>query len=75
MTARQVYRRALAFINERDGSGAYHADVSDFEFDMREFLTMSSEEIMKVVEAISSQKDTNTKSLIRKSPLQFKVKI
>ena len=33
-------------------------DVSDFEFDIREFMTMSSEEIMKIVEAISSQKDT-----------------
>lgn len=38
MTARQVYQRALAFINERDGSGAYHADVSDFELNAPEIL-------------------------------------
>ena len=38
MTARQVYKRALALINERDGSGEYHADVSDFEHNAPEIL-------------------------------------
>ena len=31
MKARQVFERALAFINERDSSGAYHTDIGDFE--------------------------------------------
>ncbi len=31
MKARKIYERALALINERDGDGAYHADVRDFE--------------------------------------------
>ena len=31
MTAREVYNRAIALINERNGGGAYHDDVEDFE--------------------------------------------
>ncbi len=31
MTARQVYNRAIALINERSSGGAYHEDVEDFE--------------------------------------------
>lgn len=38
MTARQVYKRALALINERDGSGAYHSDVNDFELNAPEII-------------------------------------
>ncbi|MBQ7897995.1 MAG: hypothetical protein IJ323_06190 [Clostridia bacterium] len=38
MTARQVYTRALSFINERNGVGAYHTDVSDFEKNAPEII-------------------------------------
>lgn len=31
MTARAVYERALAFINERDGKGTFQSDIQDFE--------------------------------------------
>ncbi len=38
MTARQVYTRALSLINERDGVGAYHTDVTDFEKNAPEII-------------------------------------
>ena len=38
MTARQVYKRALSLINERDDTGEYHADVNDFELNAPEII-------------------------------------
>ncbi len=38
MTAAQVYKRAMALINERDSGGAYHSDVSDFEHNAPELI-------------------------------------
>ena len=31
ITAREVYEKSLALINERDSEGAYQSDISDFE--------------------------------------------
>lgn len=38
MTARQVYNRALSLINERDGVGNFHSDVTDFEKNAPEII-------------------------------------
>lgn len=38
MTAREVYNRAIALINERSGRGAYHEDVEDFEKNAPELI-------------------------------------
>lgn len=58
--AREIFDMALALINERDSSGAYHSDVEDFEKNATSMITLLNQRLLYLQCHITGRDISNT---------------